>query len=153
VESLIRKQEQKVFLNIIRNDEEVLVSDFVDIDDFQKRTKLGFLLSEHLKNSLAVRNIIVKEVEFLRSFEFGNSGLNVLTRNYKKIIDKEVSNKYAFVGTYSTTIRSLIVFVKLIEIETGNIISSASGSILIDEEIRDLERSGKTSRVHSPLVL
>ena len=153
VNTLVEKQEDKLKMNI-SSDEVVLVSDFVNLDKLKNRSKLGFLLSEHLKDSLSNRNIIVREVELSRDFEFGKTGFNVLTRKQKDMSKKEVSEKFAVVGTYSITTQSLIVFVKLIDITNGNILSSASGSTLLDNEIKELESiPQQRANVIAPVVL
>ena len=152
VDSLVDKQEAKLKSNIVIDDI-VLVSDFVNLDKLKNRSKLGFLLSEHLKNSLSNRNIVVREVELSNEFQYGKHGLNVLTRKQEDINKKFVDGKFAVVGTYSITTQSLIVFVKLIDVTTGNIISSASGSSMVDDEILELERVPKRSSIRSPLVL
>jgi len=152
VENLIKKQESKI-LKYTSMEEVVLVPDFVNVNKFQNRSKLGFLLSEQLKNSLSNRGIIVKEIELGKDFQFGKHGFNILTRDQKDIKDKEITNNYAFVGTYSITTQSLIVFIKLIDINNGNILSSAYGETLVDDEILDLERSSGQSHIISPMVL
>lgn len=134
-------------------EEVVLVPDFVNINRLRNRSKLGFLLSEQMKNSLSKRGIIVKEIELGKDFQYGKHGFNLLTRDQKDIKDKEIDNNYAFVGTYSITTQSLIVFIKLIDINNGNILSSAYSETLIDEEILDLERSASQPLIISPMVL
>lgn len=151
IEFLVKKQELRV-KSIVKNDV-VLVSDFVNVDKLKNKSKLGFLLSEHLKNSLINRNIIVREVILGRDFELGDSGFNLLTRNKDRITNDEIDNRFAFVGTYSLTTESLVVFIKLIDITTGNILSSATGSVLVDGEIRELERASRQLSVISPMVL
>lgn len=133
--------------------ETILVSDFVNLDRLKNRSKLGFLLAEHLKNSASSRGIVVREVELGKQFQYGKSGLNVLTRKQSEILNTDVQSKYALVGTYSLTTKSMIVFIKLIDLSNGDILSSGSGSTLIDEEIRELERSNRTPQVYSPMVL
>ncbi len=123
----------------IYSEEAVLVSDFVNLHKLQNRSKLGFLLSDHLKNALLNKGIVVKQVELGQEFQYGEKGLNLLTRQYQDIRKKSVSSKYAFVGTYTITTKNLIVFLKLIEIETGNILSSSSAKTSIDDEILELE--------------
>ncbi|RXJ66766.1 hypothetical protein CRV08_11915 [Halarcobacter ebronensis] len=152
VEDLIKKQESRLNAEI-GNEEVVLVSDFVNIDTLQNHSKLGFLLSEQLKNSLSRRGIIIREIELGRDFQLGHRGFNLLTREQKDIKSSEVDNQFAVVGTYSVTTQSLIVFVKLIDITTGNILSSASSETIVDEEILDLEASGQNRRVIAPMVL
>lgn len=119
--------------------EVVLVSDFVNLDKLKNKSQLGFLLSSMLKDKLSSLDIIVKEIELGKEFEFGPSGFNLLTREKDKIITNKVKSKYAVVGTYSISSRSLNVFIKLIDIQTGNILSSSYGRTDIDEEILGLE--------------
>ncbi|MBD3831143.1 MAG: hypothetical protein IE890_11760 [Arcobacter sp.] len=104
--------------------EVVLVSDFVNLDKLKNRSQLGFLLSSMLKDKLSSLDIIVKEIELGKEFEFGPSGFNLLTREKERIITNKVKSKYAVVGTYSISSRSLNVFIRLIDIQTGNILSS-----------------------------
>lgn len=127
----------------------VLVSDFVNLDKLKNKSQLGFLLSSMLKDSLVSQNIIVREIELGKEFEYGQSGFNLLTRNKDKIAaDKLTKEKYAVVGTYSITNRSLNIFIKLIDIRNGNILSSSYERTDIDDEILNLEgmqgTSGKT---------
>ena len=132
-------------------DDIVLVSDFVNLDNLKNRSELGFLLSDILKDRLVSLNILVREVEFGKEFELGPSGFNVLTRNQSKIISNKVKEeRYAVVGTYSITSRSLNLFIKLIDIRTGNILASSYERTGIDEEILGLERNAETTPVMRP---
>lgn len=152
IENLLENQKSK--LNKYSSENEVvLVPDFVNINRLKNRSKLGFLLSEQLKNSLSNRGVIIREIELGKDFQFGPSGFNVLTRNQKDIKDNEINSHYAFVGTYSITTESLIVFIKLIDITTGNILSSAYSETIVDDEIMDLERSSARPLIFSPMVL
>lgn len=154
VKELVDKSSNKLKRHLSL-DEVVLVSDFVNLDKLRNRSKLGFLLSDHLKDSLLNQDIIVREVELSEEFQYGKHGFNVLTRQQKEINKKFVNSKFAIVGTYSITTKSLIVFIKLIDITNGNILSSANGITSIDEEILDLENKQKTKRIFvtAPLVL
>lgn len=121
-------------------DDIVLVSDFVNLDKLKNRSELGFLLSDILKDRLVSLNILVREVEFGKEFELGESGFNLLTRDQSKIVSKRVKEeRYAVVGTYSITSRSLNLFIKLIDIRTGHILASSYERTGIDEEILQLE--------------
>lgn len=155
VDDLVQEQYSRIVRHL-ESDEVVLVSDFVNVDRLQNHSKLGFLLSEQLKNSLSKRGIIIRAVELGRDFQLGAHGFNLLTRKQKDIKDDTVVNKFAFVGTYSVTTESLILFTKLIDVETGNILSSASTETPISTELLQLERSpqaGQNSRIITPLVL
>lgn len=121
--------------------EVVLVSDFVNLDKLQNRSQLGFLLSSMLKDKLSSLNIVVKEIELGKEFEIGKSGFNLLTREQDRILSKTLQSKYAAVGTYSISSKTLNVFIRLIDVNTGNILASSYGRTDIDDEILGLEGS------------
>lgn len=132
--------------DVVASQEIVLVSDFVNIDRLQNKSQLGFLLSSLLKNKLASMDIVVREVEFAKEFQLGDKGFNVLIRDRNKILSNTVTQaRYAVVGTYSITSRSLNLFIKLIDVQTGHILASSFERTAIDEEILELE--GEEDRV------
>jgi len=135
-------------------DDIVLVSDFVNLDKLKNRSELGFLLSDILKDRLVSLNILVREVEFGKEFELGKTGFNLLTRNQSKIISQKVKEeRYAVVGTYSITSRSLNLFIKLIDIRTGHILASSYEKTAIDEEILQLEGDDEQAILRPHVVL
>ena len=122
-------------------DDIVLVSDFVNLDRLTNKSELGFLLSDILKDRLVSLNVLVREIEFGKEFELGKSGFNMLTRNQSKIVSNKIKKeRFAVVGTYSITSRSLNLFIKLIDIRTGNILASSYERTDIDSEILQLEK-------------
>ena len=149
ISKLVDDSATKIKKNVSPN-EVVLVSDFVNLDKLKNKSQLGFLLSSMLKDRLVSLNIIVKEVEFGKEFEFGKTGLNVLTRDKDKILSDKVKSRYAVVGTYSITNKSLNLFVQLIDINTGNILSPSYEKTQIDEEILELEGNNSTSDKKAP---
>ena len=141
VSKMVDESASKIKKNIPLGDV-VLVSDFVNLDKLKNRSQLGFLLSSMLKDKLSSLDIVIREIEFGKEFEFGKSGFNLLTREKEKILsDKVTKIKYAVVGTYSISNKSLNVFIKLIDLQTGNILSSSYERTDIDDEILNLEGS------------
>ena len=139
VSKLVDDSSIKIKKNLQANDV-VLVSDFVNLDKLKNKSQLGFLLSSMLKDKLVSLDILVREIELGKDFELGKTGFIVLTRQKDKIItDKIVNSRYAVVGTYSITSRSLNVFIKLIDVNTGYILSSSFTRTDIDDEILGLE--------------
>ena len=138
ISDMVDKSASKIKGNL-RLGEVVLVSDFVNLDNLQNRSQLGFLLSNILKDKISSLNIIIREIEIGKEFEFGPSGFNLLTREYGKILSNQVKSRYALVGTYSISNKSLNLFIKLIDINSGNILSSSFARTDLDSEILDLE--------------
>ena len=135
---MVKKSAIKIKKNVAY-DEVVLVSDFVNLDNLKNRSQLGFLLSNLLKDRLSSLDVIVKEIELGKEFEFGPSGFNLLTREKNRILSDNVKSRYAVVGTYSISNKSLNLFIKLIDINSGNILSSSFARTDLDSEILDLE--------------
>lgn len=149
VDDSVNKFDNRVDFNDV-----VLVSDFVNIDKLKNRSQLGFLLSSTLKDRLLSKNILVKEIQLREQFALGKNGFNLLSRNVNDV-SAHASAKYAFIGTYSITTKRLIVFIKLIDIETGYILGSSQASTMIDDEILDLEevKEKRKYSVFPPLTL
>jgi TolB-like protein len=154
VNALVEDSYKELKMNI-EKDEVVLVSDFVNIDRLQNHSKLGFLLSETLKNVLSKQNIIIREVELNQNFEIGEHGFNVLTREHSEIDPKIYDERFAVVGTYSVTDKRLRIFLKLIDIYTGHILGSASTSTIMNSEIERLEHVPEQNQnyIYKPMVL
>ena len=138
INDMVKKSAIKIKKNVAY-DEVVLVSDFVNLDNLKNRSQLGFLLSNLLKDRLSSLDVIVKEIELGKEFEFGPSGFNLLTREKNRILSDNVKSRYAVVGTYSISSKSLNLFIKLIDINSGNILSSSFARTDLDSEILDLE--------------
>lgn len=160
ISDMVDKSASKIKGNV-RLGEVVLVSDFVNLDNLQNRSQLGFLLSNILKDKISSLNIIIREIELGKEFEFGPSGFNLLTREYGKILSNQVKSRYALVGTYSISNKSLNLFIKLIDINSGNILTSSFSRTDIDDEIINLEGNysieekdkPKEPIIRQPLVL
>ncbi|PKN15640.1 MAG: hypothetical protein CVU67_00255 [Deltaproteobacteria bacterium HGW-Deltaproteobacteria-24] len=150
--SMVESSYKKLKMNI-EQDEVILVSDFVNIDQLQNHSKLGFLLSETLKDVLSNQNIIIREVELGLNFKLGQHGFNVLSRKHNEIDQNIYQERFAVVGTYSITDKRLRIFIKLIDIYTGHILGSASESTFMTSEIEKLEQVPKQHTIYTPMVL
>jgi len=160
ISDMVDKSAPKIKGNI-KLGEVVLVSDFVNLDNLRNKSQLGFLLSNILKDRISSLDIIIKEIELGKEFEFGTNGFTFLTREYEKILSNEVESRYILVGTYSISNKSLNLFIKLIDIDSGNILSSSFARTDLDDEILALEGQDEAKAkidnlkriVNKPLVL
>lgn len=136
------KKSQKQLQKLSKQQEVILVSDFVDLDNLQNHTKLGFLLSSILKDNLTSKyNLIIREVELNKNFTLGTQGLKLLTRKQKDVDSKIYNENYALVGTYTLTEKQLIIFIQIIDIYTGHVIASSSNRTRATDEIRKTNKS------------
>lgn len=98
----------------------VIVTDFVDVTSLDNHTRLGYVLSGNIKNSLINHyQIDVIEAEVSKYFKISGNGLKILSRDINKLRTTNFDVKYAVVGTYTYSVNELIIFVKLIDLETG----------------------------------
>ena len=80
--------------------------------------------------------------------------MSVLSRSVEELKATTVSKKgKIIVGTYALTIKKLIVYIKVIDIATSNIVYSKSTSTNINNEILELEGIDTTLKVYQPMVL
>jgi len=120
------------------------ITDFVNETYLQNKSKLGFLLSNNLKvnilNKSCTKSNVIKSFELGDNVKMGSEGSRIFTRKLTELATKVVDeNNQIFVGTYIFTSKQLILYLKLINLNTKNIISSNTISIPITDEIRDLE--------------
>jgi len=103
----------------------VIVTDFVDITSLDNHSRLGYVLSNNIKNSLINNyDIDVIEAEVSKYFKISGNGLKILSRDIEKLRSTDFKVQYAIVGTYTHTQNELIIFVKLIDLKTGIILGS-----------------------------
>lgn len=137
--------------------EVVLVTDFVNVDKLQNKSRLGFLLSSSLKDTLSSKyDLTIREASLSKNFKMSQEGgLKLLSRNQREIDDNIYMENYAIVGTYTLTSRQLIVFVKIIDIYTGHVLGSASNRTRTTSEVIEMDKSEEEQRrgVYSPIVL
>jgi hypothetical protein len=97
-----------------------IVTDFVDLTSLQNYSKLGYILSNSIKNSLIQKyNAKVVEAEISKYFEISGNGLRILSRDIKLLRTDTFEISRAVVGTYTYTDEEIIIFVKLIDLKTG----------------------------------
>lgn len=107
----------------------VLVADFVDIQSLEPQ-HTGILMAELMKSGLNNNccNRIV-QAEFSKFFKLSEKGLIALTRDPKEILKDEYPFTECIVGTYNYSSDKLYIFVRRINIYTGEISKIVSREI------------------------
>ncbi|MEA1920734.1 MAG: FlgO family outer membrane protein [Campylobacterota bacterium] len=109
---------------------EIIVTEFVDLTSLENQSKFGYVLSNSIKNSLANElDIDIIEAEVSKYFKLSGNGLKILSRDIRKIRTDNLNIKHAVAGTYTATESEVIVFVKLVNLETGLIEGSYSRTL------------------------
>lgn len=130
--------------NILQEDltKDFYVVDFVNIENLENNSQLGFILSNHLKSNFfkVCSDLTIKELELGKNIKLGRNGSKILTRELDELKSKVVEESSNIViGTYAITTDRLMIFVKVIDLETGIIKSSISTSTPLTPEIYGLE--------------
>jgi len=140
-----------------QNNLDIYITDFVNISNLENASQLGFLLSNELKVAIlsnCSRNLKIKELTLGKNIKIGKQGVKILSRDLSKLKAKTISQSGRIItGTYTITSQKLIIFIKVIELKTGNILYSKSTSTNITKEILELEGLGTTVKVYPPMVL
>lgn len=120
-------------------EQKLIVTDFVKVGTLKNDSKLGFILSNKLKNALVqTGKFKVKEAEVSKFFQIGKNGLKLLSRYQNNLLNDKFKLTYTLVGTYTVTTERLIVFVELINITNGSIVESYSKDVPATSEIIEL---------------
>ena len=134
---ILADQSVKSIFKKLKTPEKILVTDFVDITSLNNYTRLGYVLSNNIKNSIINNyDIDVIEAEVSRYFKISGNGIKVLSRDVEKLRSTNFNVRYAVVGTYTYSTNELIVFVKLIDLKTGIIEGSYAKTFPMGEGTR-----------------
>ncbi len=107
----------------------VLVADFVDIQSLEPK-HAGILMGELMKSSLNSSCCYkIVQAEFSKFFKLSEKGLIALTRDPKEILKDEYPFSECIVGTYNYSSDKLYIFVRRINIYTGEISKIVSREI------------------------
>lgn len=139
-----------------KQNEVVMVTDFVNVDKLQNRSQLGFLLSSSLKDTLTSKyDLTIREASLSKNFKMSSDGgLKLLSRDQRDIDSSIYMENYAIVGTYTMTSKQLIIFVKIIDIYNGHVLGSASNRTRTNKELFELDKGEEEQRrVYAPMTL
>jgi TolB-like protein len=119
-----------IFYDIQPLPKEVVVTEFVDLSSLENMSKFGYVLSNSIKNSMTNELAVdVIEAEVSKYFKLSGNGLKILSRDVRKIRTDNLDIEHAVVGTYTETQSEVIVFVKLVNLQSGLIEGSYSKTL------------------------
>jgi len=154
----ISKELIKPICNKIKPNKILYITDFVNEKNLDNNSELGFLLSNQLKvdvlNARCTKNNVIKAFELAKNLSIGKDGSKIFTRNINKLATNNLINsRQILVGTYIITNNQFIVYLKLLNLKSGNIISTNSVSKNITNEILTLENSSSSNNIYQPFHL
>ncbi|MEA2018084.1 MAG: FlgO family outer membrane protein [Campylobacterota bacterium] len=146
----IKKQKRRI--------EPLYITDFVNLNDLENHSQLGFLLSDEMKTNVTQDcNWPIFQVEFTKYLTIGKNGTKLLSRDTNDLKSRKLlQNTYGLIGTYNITQRQLILHLKLINLKNGVILKAATKRVTLTDEIINLEgkpNSFDPNSIYAPVVL
>jgi hypothetical protein len=130
--------------NKIQNENLIYITDFVNESDLKNHSKLGFILANQTKVNIQNRNcapnILIQDLQLSNSLKISKHGSRILSRNIDDLkINNIKDDKKILTGSYLITNTQIILFLKLMNLNDGTIISSTTTSRTINDEFKSLE--------------
>ena len=102
----------------------ILVASVVNVDDLEKSSTFGRIISEQIGSRLAQRGYLIKELKLRNSFLIKNkNGEFILSRDLMDI-GREQDAQAVVAGTYAAGSRVVYVSIRLISVADARIVSS-----------------------------
>jgi len=115
-------QQSNKLANILPN--EIAITAFVDLNQLNKTTRFGRVLSESFYNELFLRGFTVLDFRGQNAISVNATGEFFITRDVKKL-STEVKNSYVLVGTYAIFGKGIVVNARIIDNSDGKVVASA----------------------------
>lgn len=108
------------------DDTSLILTSFVDLNQFAKTTTFGRLLSESMFNELHIRDFKVTDFRGQNAVSVNEDGEFHITRDVNKLKDHINATEYIVVGTYVKFENdSVLINARILDSESGAIISTA----------------------------
>jgi len=126
--AIVAMADQLFISNIFgkHDDTSIILTSFVDLNQFAKTTTFGRLLSESMFNELHIRNFKVTDFRGQNAVSVNEDGEFHITRNVDKLKDHISATEFIVVGTYvKFEHHSVLINARILDSESGAIISTA----------------------------
>ena len=119
------------------------ITSFVNLEDFKDTNKFGNLIAENLVHDLYVRGFNIIDFKVMPYIEIDSGGDFVFSRKLEELSSNNVQIKYLVSGTWSYFSDGISLSVRIIDIKTHSIISSAKAFVQRDD-VNDILSSSKS---------
>jgi TolB-like protein len=109
-----------------KNPSRVILTTFVDLNNLEKTSTFGRLVSESMFNELHIRKYLVTDFRGKENISVNKDGEFHITRDVEKLKDIVDAVEYILVGTYvKFEDKSLLINARILDSISGNVLSSA----------------------------
>ncbi|GAB4403810.1 MAG: hypothetical protein OHK0048_22980 [Rhodoferax sp.] len=100
-----------------------MIGSFLDLNNLNSTSPMGRLIAENLMHELQVRNWRIFEPRLMKNFLINEGGEFVLSRDVKQLRDR-YSITGVVAGTYSVSNDYTVINARVVNIDTGLVVSS-----------------------------
>jgi len=111
-----------------------ILTNIVSLGNLVESSELGRLIGEHLMHELQLRYWTVSDIRLSRDVVINDSGEFALSRDVKKLRDN-IPASNVVTGTYTNTADGVLVNVRVIDLTTGQVMSTAQTRLAKDRFI------------------
>ena len=115
----------------------LVVTDFVALNTLNETSQLGRLLAQNLMHEMQLRNWSITDITFRKNILIEASGEFSLSRDVKQL-KPPVQTGSIITGTYVNTTEGLILNVRMIQVISGAVVSTAQVKLPADRLISHL---------------
>lgn len=115
----------------------LVVTTFVQLDDFTRTSRFGMLLAEQLLSRLAGRGFLLRETRMKDIFYQGPDGEFVLSREFSKVA-QELDARLVLLGTYLEARDHVLVNTRLVDFQKQAVIASYDCQLLKTPDMVEL---------------
>lgn len=103
---------------------QTVVTSFSPLGDLSDSSSFGRLIGEHLMHELVVRGWLVADMRMTRNVTINDSGEFILSRDIMKIRES-MPMANVVTGTYSSTKDGVLLSVRVLDVASGQVLSTA----------------------------
>ncbi len=103
---------------------QTVVTSFSPLGDLSDSSSFGRLIGEHLMHELVVRGWLVADMRMTRNLIVNDSGEFILSRDIMKIRES-MPMANVVTGTYTTTKDGVLLSVRVLDVASGQVLSTA----------------------------
>jgi TolB-like protein len=130
---------EQIDRNISQDDRQLatVVNSIVDLNNLAETSAFGRLVGEHLIHELQVRGWPVSDIRLSKNLIINDSGEFSLSRDLRRLRDLMPAANVV-TGTYTATKDGILLNIRVINLETGRIVSSAQTRFVRDRFMASL---------------
>ncbi len=111
----------------------VVITTIQNLNNLKQTNDLGRLISECLIHELQIRGFQIKDIRMVPEIVASpKKGEFILTRNPQKL-KKEIDVNYLLTGTYSVADEGVVINIRLLDLKTGLVVSTAQTIIPLND--------------------